>query len=613
MVPDHRAGDAVMQELKSARGDFSIDDLTVVHRHGRARGGKTDRKLCVHPTRTCSSCDKSAFKSTRGRRKGVFTYDNIQSKAERVGTCGRTLSQAVATHADVVVVTLTSFITGQLDRGFEAIFVDEMDRLAPALAEQFTHRISLGMFRTRTDTYFGVNAQCTQRCSGCHIQLPHRVNNEGWSFQTELTTASDGSNVSVWIKRLTDGVEELVIAPEATLLPSAEIKAIFAFLSGLESLLRVLHDGVDPRHGIEDLRNGPPDGWTWSETAAALVWELPRFKGLDDFLARPRVEVGSSLEETTELAWVLLSFLRDVANSSGRLLVEAQPKLGPTVTFMPACSLNLAYFDTVGHAKVMGQFSDARTLMVSGTVGDASLLRSSLLLKASELAVRRANVIMHDDVIGLVHPQIFGRKGHASSILDAVGIAKVLSALAKAQSGRRVLIFASKKDAADDLFKALQSERSTVIDVRRLYPGVALGDRHQKRRKGTPVIKVDIDHLRSGESRAVSSDYDLVVVWGSGRPNYASFGPWVDAIAATSGDLVRRDEIAESLRVNEVVQASLRHAGEDGTRAILLVGDHWIDSLPSYLRGRFLTASQAVGVPNLPQLVVDLAAAIRTV
>jgi hypothetical protein len=146
--------------------------------------------------------------------------------------------------------------------------------------------------------------------------------------------------------------------------------------------------------------------------------------------------------------------------------------------------------------------------------------------------------------------------------------------------GRRVLCFAKSKRSKKKIEAAFRRDpviSQAVVD----QFGVERGAAHEV------VTRV----LRSGDSRSVDVDADLIIIFGSGLPNSSSEPPVLGTLNMASSELkLERHALARDNRTREIVQSSARTAALRGSRGALSIHGLKAPDRPRRLHHRSLQA-----------------------
>ena len=102
-----------------------------------------------------------------------------------------------------------------------------------------------------------------------------------------------------------------------------------------------------------------------------------------------------------------------------------------------------------------------------------------------------------------------------------------------------------------------------------------------------------VEVLRSSASRAVDIHADLLIIYGSGLPNFEQAPPFVMALNETGHGPFVVSDYATDDRLREVTQAAMRSASlEGGRRAVLIINDLTGLDLPKWMRHRIRPAAE---------------------
>lgn len=616
VAPDHRAADAVMQEMGRLprRGpDSPLNGKLTVHRIGRGRGSRVDLRVCRNPTaESCGKCARNTVGIRLDRRKGLYDLDRLNKTVDKLEadgnlTCARSLSYELTRHAHVVVMTTEAYVRaldpdrrGRASSLPDLICVDEADRFSTSLhiASQRTFQLA-GARASPSDFYGDGGRRCNaDRCAECHDQfagVPGERERGGLPVLRKQVAAS--TNISSGTEFLLGVMAHLVAHfeghPDATTSVLADaVLVTLDLVGGLVDLLDQASSG-SPRARLQMLRhrNSEPGecGWVWRDTQAAWTWTLPRLQmdypeDLDALCERG--------PEDQRVAFQLVRFVTQAVRCSSEIMLLPRIKSSKYQTWLPGCGLELGFVDERKLEALLGHLRRKPSLMVSGTQGRPAVAAGRLGLAPSSIDFATADVGMHTEYTLFVSPPA-GLSKKMASLVDLASIQKLgdwLDSLAAERPHTRVLIFAKTKERARATYDHLrQRHRAALLaghDVIKPRSDAGGGS------GAGQGLAVHVDYLRSGDSRAVDRDYDLVVVHGTGLPSFNGLALTSRWMERKTGIGLRPDELARDDAARTIVQALLRNAGRKNAVG-LLVGDHLPEELTEYL------APRTVWLPNV--------------
>lgn len=603
---------AALQQAADYLMELDTSGVLVVHLIGREKNRANCRT--EHLKRpSCSGCECNASVEVFGMWQPNPKLDHLSLPAEGVMSrsrcrelatdlCARTVSRHAAREAHIVLATFAhltherwaSMVEG---REFEVVFVDEADALFDAITAGGE---KMELARSRQVLEHSLQRECDMKCDACRLDFTPAPSLDGWQGRSQVESLELTSSSSFLAEALRKAQQELeldstlaeYVDPQAM---SSNIAALMAALPPADTVRR--GHPISPReyaqfvkrHAERDANHAPhvaadsvPS--VFVPVVPCIRPEAPR--SLDerrwwrhDLLD---TEMSGELAGYLELA----DFLDRAAQIGGGVLLLPRTRPGPWASWQPWCTIELRHVDLAVVRRVRAFLSSKRTVLLSGTLPNRDLLAA--LFPNVEVDIR--SVPMHRDLTVYMHTAnmtghsepFVPRRYEPDDVLDLVEevYRKVREADAT-RRGFRVRIFArSVLEHANLLRAGAASKRPNVTVVRASEAVSAPGKR---------TATVTVDYLRSPESRAVDIDADLLIVYGSGLPDFTSLAGFRHFLA-TEGVHVAVDELAEDSRRRAVIQALLRTAALKGRRAVLVINDMSAVDMPDWLLHRVVSA-----------------------
>jgi len=227
--------------------------------------------------------------------------------------------------------------------------------------------------------------------------------------------------------------------------------------------------------------------------------------------------------------------------------------------------------------------SQRRTVLLSGTLPEHNILRAMF----PNVRIEDQTIPLHRDLSIFVHTvqhtgraeTFLPRRYEAEDLLSLIGC--IHSLLRRSAPWRKkrfnVRVYARSKREQEKLLKLARQELIegfTIVDVSNQLPAPS-----------TIGPRLEVDYLRSPESRAIDVDVDLLIIYGSGLPNFDGY-LGTRQVLADLGAVFPIDVLAEDARQRAVVQALLRTAALPDRRVALIINDMTVGALPNWLHHR---------------------------
>ncbi|MCZ7679834.1 MAG: hypothetical protein M5U28_14145 [Sandaracinaceae bacterium] len=256
---------------------------------------------------------------------------------------------------------------------------------------------------------------------------------------------------------------------------------------------------------------------------------------------------------------------------------------------------------------------ERRALLLSGSFVDVAVTTALLGLAPEAVDIRNASVPLHRGVEILVHstgglptdqPESPRRLGAS----DLAAIITTAGALHRVHFRRplRVLLYGDSKRAAQGLAAELGKNTGLRVELVVHQRQRMLGGSAIEVKARDMLAEVVVEHLRSPTSRGLDREFDVVVVFGSGRPAFGERQAVALILQMSMGLSLSGTELAHESRLRAITQAALRRAGLAGRSVVLMVSDLLPSDLPPYIAGRARSASTLFAAePGDPVPVVE--------
>lgn len=608
-APNHAALDQAATYLK----DHSMPGILAVHLLGRGK----NRENCVkeHAERPlCLGCENDgsvyASGSWRPNPKLATVARTSEGVVTRAGChdlangelCARTVSRHLARNAQIVLATFAHLIHENWPdiaggNSFDVVFADEADGLVDALA---SCNEALVLMRSRQSLAGPVMGECDFQCDSCHPDFTTTPSLNEWRGQVQVTAFEACQSPESLLRALQKARAEIGEYPILT--DGIDLDAMDENIAALMNALP-RHDSVrrgypvSPREYIEHITSteesmrlsaqslAPQDGIpsVFIPLVPCISSHVNRLHDERRWWRRDLNYEGMSPEAEGYLD--LADFLDRAATVAGGALLVPRARQGAWQSWLPFCQIELRLMDSAVVKRVLTYLSERRTSLISGTLPDIELLKAIF----PGVQIESHSVPMHRDLTFFLHTTSHtGRSDHflprryePHHLLDLIAeVYRMRRREAPWQKAMNVRIYARSRQEHDKLLRAASEPRPGLHIAGARTPG------EYEHTRGATVV---VDYLRSPASRAVDVSADLLIVYGSGYPEFTSLVSFRE-ILATLGVHVTVDTLAEDARRRAVVQALLRSAAVKGRRAVLLINDMTAADLPEWLHHRTIAA-----------------------
>ena len=627
--PSHNAlGEAARFVEHHMRQHVLPPAFRVVHLLGRG----TRREFCRADQRhrlTCTGCPCAPVVEDNGTwlpnprlarvsvaNGTVVTREVSQARAEEL-LCARTVSHHLARGAAVVLAseahfTNDRFAESSIELDFDVVLLDESDALLDTLGSGPDHLV---LARARATLTSPLESACDMKCETCYLDFTEYPSLDDWSGTHALPDLAAHNSPRTLFESVRRGVDEIETDP--ALAPDVDVLALRRNLSALESALPA-HDSIARGHHVspKDYNvalsrlargRGHTGELTPGEDVALFVPMVPCIGKdappafIDRQWWRHRL-VSDDVSPAVRAAADVADFFDRAARTGDGVLLVPQTKPGSWATWMKGCTVELRLVERRRLQRIRKFLQQRRTMLVSGTQPEPALLKATF----GELEIKRVDVPLHRDATLFVHTvprtgrsdAFVPRRYSAPEVVDlAVRIFAQVARNTERRQGTSIHIYARSRGAQRTLLLEAESRELKGVDVVSASNGTV--DTNDRR------ARLIVDYLRSPTSRAVDADSDVIVVFGSGYPNFAGYHGFLQILSAELANMPV-DVLAEDSRRRAVIQALMRSAAVPGRRAMVLLNDMTVADLPAWMHHRTIAADSLYH--DLGELSTDLVA-----
>jgi hypothetical protein len=611
--PTHRALEELARYLAALTADLEIKTnvFKAVQVLGRGRNNEhcathhRDRPVCYGcPLDTTMKLGDRVQPNrlldvVRHGRATVADRQRIRDLAAGVA-CMHSASRKLAGAAGAVLATFSHLLQENWLEAvggghFDVMIIDEFDALWDMLAGEDN---VITLMRSRKHAAAPIESECDRECDSCHMQFTSRPAINRWAGLTSLSNVADARGSEALLDPMFQALKALEADP--AIAPCVEVARARANLEALAAALPT-HDRVMRGHhvapraynehliesafGSRALERGSVGVHGIIVPMQRCVSdEAPSRHQARAWWRRNLLNPTASFEPEVEALLELLDYLDYAAMTANAVMLLPKSRSGTRRDPRKFCSIDLRIVHRGRAQRVVKEMLSHRTLGVTGTMPDEALLRSLFgdveVLRLAAKLHRDLTVFVHSVGQGGYHDSFVPRQLEPEDVLALVtSLGKQMLSSAGFAGPFRARLYARSVSEHAKLLSAavaLVGDGVRIVDVAAPPVAVAAGE-----------IEISVDYLRSSSSRAVDADVHLLVVYGSGYPNFEGVAGLAEVLSA-AGAHVPVDLVAEDSRTRQVVQALLRSSALEGRRVALLINDMSVADLPSSIHHRVL-------------------------